>query len=80
MFYETRTPAFERGHSEEIPIERVSKQVMMGLNAADLNRCQGRHFSGTSIVSLTTQNLLEHYGEKASLLDVLILLITLCVC
>uniref|UniRef100_A0A8C0HMV6 Voltage-dependent N-type calcium channel subunit alpha n=1 Tax=Buteo japonicus TaxID=224669 RepID=A0A8C0HMV6_9AVES len=23
MFYETRTPAFERGHSEEIPIERV---------------------------------------------------------
>uniref|UniRef100_A0A663FJJ6 Voltage-dependent N-type calcium channel subunit alpha n=1 Tax=Aquila chrysaetos chrysaetos TaxID=223781 RepID=A0A663FJJ6_AQUCH len=26
MFYETRTPAFERGHSEEIPIERVSKQ------------------------------------------------------
>uniref|UniRef100_A0A8C8BQ19 Voltage-dependent N-type calcium channel subunit alpha n=1 Tax=Otus sunia TaxID=257818 RepID=A0A8C8BQ19_9STRI len=27
MFYETRTPAFERGHSEEIPIERVSKQV-----------------------------------------------------
>uniref|UniRef100_A0A663FLJ2 Voltage-dependent N-type calcium channel subunit alpha n=1 Tax=Aquila chrysaetos chrysaetos TaxID=223781 RepID=A0A663FLJ2_AQUCH len=22
MFYETRTPAFERGHSEEIPIER----------------------------------------------------------
>uniref|UniRef100_A0A8C8EET8 Voltage-dependent N-type calcium channel subunit alpha n=1 Tax=Otus sunia TaxID=257818 RepID=A0A8C8EET8_9STRI len=28
MFYETRTPAFERGHSEEIPIERVSKQVV----------------------------------------------------
>uniref|UniRef100_A0A8C4V9D1 Voltage-dependent N-type calcium channel subunit alpha n=1 Tax=Falco tinnunculus TaxID=100819 RepID=A0A8C4V9D1_FALTI len=26
MFYETRTPAFERGHSEEIPIERVRKQ------------------------------------------------------
>uniref|UniRef100_A0A8B9PQG7 Voltage-dependent N-type calcium channel subunit alpha n=1 Tax=Apteryx owenii TaxID=8824 RepID=A0A8B9PQG7_APTOW len=23
VFYETRTPAFERGHSEEIPIERV---------------------------------------------------------
>uniref|UniRef100_A0A669QCS1 Voltage-dependent N-type calcium channel subunit alpha n=1 Tax=Phasianus colchicus TaxID=9054 RepID=A0A669QCS1_PHACC len=28
VFYETRTPAFERGHSEEIPIERVSKQVV----------------------------------------------------
>lgn len=25
VFYETRSPAFERGHSEEIPIERVSK-------------------------------------------------------
>uniref|UniRef100_A0A8B9VXX9 Voltage-dependent N-type calcium channel subunit alpha n=1 Tax=Anas zonorhyncha TaxID=75864 RepID=A0A8B9VXX9_9AVES len=24
VFYETRTPAFERGHSEEIPIERVN--------------------------------------------------------
>ncbi|NXA54199.1 CAC1B protein, partial [Nothocercus julius] len=23
VFYETRTPAFERGHSEEIPVERV---------------------------------------------------------
>ncbi|XP_050782244.1 voltage-dependent N-type calcium channel subunit alpha-1B isoform X3 [Gopherus flavomarginatus] len=28
VFYETRTPAFERGHSEEIPIERTSKQVV----------------------------------------------------
>ncbi|XP_019366027.1 PREDICTED: voltage-dependent N-type calcium channel subunit alpha-1B isoform X2 [Gavialis gangeticus] len=28
IFYETRTPAFERGHSEEIPIERTSKQVV----------------------------------------------------
>ncbi|XP_053939970.1 voltage-dependent N-type calcium channel subunit alpha-1B isoform X8 [Cuculus canorus] len=28
VFYETRTPAFERGHSEEIPIERVSKKVV----------------------------------------------------
>uniref|UniRef100_A0A8D2MJB8 EF-hand domain-containing protein n=1 Tax=Zonotrichia albicollis TaxID=44394 RepID=A0A8D2MJB8_ZONAL len=25
VFYETRSPAFERGHSEEIPIERVSR-------------------------------------------------------
>uniref|UniRef100_A0A8B9VYA1 Voltage-dependent N-type calcium channel subunit alpha n=1 Tax=Anas zonorhyncha TaxID=75864 RepID=A0A8B9VYA1_9AVES len=31
VFYETRTPAFERGHSEEIPIERVSKQVETGV-------------------------------------------------
>lgn len=38
MFYETRTPAFERGHSEEIPIERVSKQgedVKTGWEAVD---------------------------------------------
>uniref|UniRef100_A0A7M4F087 Voltage-dependent N-type calcium channel subunit alpha n=1 Tax=Crocodylus porosus TaxID=8502 RepID=A0A7M4F087_CROPO len=28
IFYETRMPAFERGHSEEIPIERTSKQVV----------------------------------------------------
>ncbi|XP_069729088.1 voltage-dependent N-type calcium channel subunit alpha-1B isoform X13 [Phaenicophaeus curvirostris] len=28
VFYETRTPAFERGHSEEIPVERVSKKVV----------------------------------------------------
>ncbi|XP_062447195.1 voltage-dependent N-type calcium channel subunit alpha-1B [Rhea pennata] len=27
VFYETRTPAFERGRSEEIPIERVSRKV-----------------------------------------------------
>uniref|UniRef100_A0A8B9D0C6 Voltage-dependent N-type calcium channel subunit alpha n=1 Tax=Anser brachyrhynchus TaxID=132585 RepID=A0A8B9D0C6_9AVES len=29
MFYETRTPAFERGHSEEIPIERVRLIAMV---------------------------------------------------
>uniref|UniRef100_A0A452IXD7 Voltage-dependent N-type calcium channel subunit alpha n=1 Tax=Gopherus agassizii TaxID=38772 RepID=A0A452IXD7_9SAUR len=28
VFYESRSPAFERGHSEEIPIERTSKQVV----------------------------------------------------
>ncbi|XP_077778257.1 voltage-dependent N-type calcium channel subunit alpha-1B isoform X4 [Podarcis muralis] len=28
VFYETRTPAFERGHSEEIPTEQTSKQVV----------------------------------------------------
>uniref|UniRef100_A0A8C5T2A4 Voltage-dependent N-type calcium channel subunit alpha n=1 Tax=Laticauda laticaudata TaxID=8630 RepID=A0A8C5T2A4_LATLA len=27
MFYETRAPAFERGHSEEIPIQQASKRV-----------------------------------------------------
>lgn len=30
VFYETRSPAFERGHSEEIPIERVSKRGQGG--------------------------------------------------
>uniref|UniRef100_A0A8B9W4Z2 Voltage-dependent N-type calcium channel subunit alpha n=1 Tax=Anas zonorhyncha TaxID=75864 RepID=A0A8B9W4Z2_9AVES len=29
VFYETRTPAFERGHSEEIPIERVRLIAMV---------------------------------------------------
>uniref|UniRef100_A0A8C5SZC5 Voltage-dependent N-type calcium channel subunit alpha n=1 Tax=Laticauda laticaudata TaxID=8630 RepID=A0A8C5SZC5_LATLA len=28
MFYETRAPAFERGHSEEIPIQQASKRVV----------------------------------------------------
>uniref|UniRef100_A0A8D0BZU3 Voltage-dependent N-type calcium channel subunit alpha n=1 Tax=Salvator merianae TaxID=96440 RepID=A0A8D0BZU3_SALMN len=28
VFYETRTPAFERGHSEEIPVEQTTKQVV----------------------------------------------------
>uniref|UniRef100_A0A8C3H500 Voltage-dependent N-type calcium channel subunit alpha n=1 Tax=Corvus moneduloides TaxID=1196302 RepID=A0A8C3H500_CORMO len=30
VFYETRSPAFERGHSEEIPIERISPTVANG--------------------------------------------------
>ncbi|XP_029142215.1 voltage-dependent N-type calcium channel subunit alpha-1B-like, partial [Protobothrops mucrosquamatus] len=28
MFYETRTPAFQRGHSEEIPVQQASKTVV----------------------------------------------------
>lgn len=44
VFYETRSPAFERGHSEEIPIERVSKwgeeQVLeLWENLRKLRRC-----------------------------------------
>uniref|UniRef100_A0A8C2U8D8 Voltage-dependent N-type calcium channel subunit alpha n=1 Tax=Coturnix japonica TaxID=93934 RepID=A0A8C2U8D8_COTJA len=51
VFYETRTPAFERGHSEEIPIERVSKQMMTGPTIAN-----GEHQPG-----------LESQGRAASM-------------
>uniref|UniRef100_A0A8C3IH59 Voltage-dependent N-type calcium channel subunit alpha n=1 Tax=Chrysemys picta bellii TaxID=8478 RepID=A0A8C3IH59_CHRPI len=51
VFYETRTPAFERGHSEEIPIERTSKQVKINPTLAN-----GEHQPG-----------LESQGRAASM-------------
>ncbi|XP_056361447.1 voltage-dependent N-type calcium channel subunit alpha-1B-like [Oenanthe melanoleuca] len=35
VFYETRSPAFERGHSEEIPIERVVEMKEMSPTVAN---------------------------------------------
>ncbi|NXL38150.1 CAC1B protein, partial [Glaucidium brasilianum] len=51
MFYETRTPAFERGHSEEIPIERVVEMREMSPTLAN-----GEHQPG-----------LESQGRAASM-------------
>uniref|UniRef100_A0A8C9F9I4 Voltage-dependent N-type calcium channel subunit alpha n=1 Tax=Pavo cristatus TaxID=9049 RepID=A0A8C9F9I4_PAVCR len=62
VFYETRTPAFERGHSEEIPIERVSKQVMTGRNAV----VEMREISPT-LANGEHQPGLESQGRAASM-------------
>ncbi|XP_071673576.1 voltage-dependent N-type calcium channel subunit alpha-1B isoform X11 [Patagioenas fasciata] len=51
VFYETRTPAFERGHSEEIPIERVVEMREMSPTLAN-----GEHQPG-----------LESQGRAASM-------------
>ncbi|PKU30448.1 voltage-dependent n-type calcium channel subunit alpha-1b- hypothetical protein [Limosa lapponica baueri] len=56
VFYETRTPAFERGHSEEIPIERVSKQ---GETVKTRNLgSENKRFGNEEAIS----NSLEGYG------------------
>ncbi|XP_064027682.1 voltage-dependent N-type calcium channel subunit alpha-1B isoform X10 [Pogoniulus pusillus] len=51
VFYETRTPAFERGHSEEIPIERVVEMKEISPTVAN-----GEHQPG-----------LESQGRAASM-------------
>uniref|UniRef100_A0A8B9EGZ3 Voltage-dependent N-type calcium channel subunit alpha n=1 Tax=Anser cygnoides TaxID=8845 RepID=A0A8B9EGZ3_ANSCY len=57
MFYETRTPAFERGHSEEIPIERVRLiAVVVEMREISPTLTNGEHQPG-----------LESQGRAASM-------------
>uniref|UniRef100_A0A8C6NFC7 Voltage-dependent N-type calcium channel subunit alpha n=1 Tax=Melopsittacus undulatus TaxID=13146 RepID=A0A8C6NFC7_MELUD len=60
VFYETRTPAFERGHSEEIPIERVKTPnlvaVVVEMREISPTLANGEHQPG-----------LESQGRAASM-------------
>uniref|UniRef100_A0A8C3RFD2 Voltage-dependent N-type calcium channel subunit alpha n=1 Tax=Cyanoderma ruficeps TaxID=181631 RepID=A0A8C3RFD2_9PASS len=52
VFYETRSPAFERGHSEEIPIERVSKEGESGKGKVQILELQAAEWGPAPSLTL----------------------------
>ncbi|NXC88287.1 CAC1B protein, partial [Cercotrichas coryphoeus] len=68
VFYETRSPAFERGHSEEIPIERVSKWGQGGKGEVQILEVQpgGARLTSPCCPSLSLQPIPDTSPMKRS--------------